>query len=76
VSPFRSHYVLDRMGRRVLFGLSFEETAEFETLDVRIPYDQKPCNSSGPMVSLGPVESRWLELYRKHRAAFDARQEC
>ena len=76
MSPFRSHYVLDRMGRRVLTGLSFDETAEFEMLDVRIPYDQKPCISSGPVVHLGSTERRWLELYRKHRIAFDAQEGC
>ena len=71
--PFLSHYTLDRMGRRVLVGLSFDETTEFERLDVSIPYDRKP-HSTSAMVPLEPTEIRWLELYRKHRAAFEAMQ--
>jgi hypothetical protein len=71
--PFISHYALDRMGRRVLVGLSFEETTEFERLDVSIPHGRKPfCTSA--IVPLEQAEIRWLELYRKHRAAFVAMQ--
>lgn len=71
--PFISHYTLDRMGRRVLVGLSFEETAEFEKLDVSLPYDRKPMGGfNGCIVPLGPAEIRWLQLYKKHRTAFDA----
>jgi hypothetical protein len=61
------------MGRRVLVGLSFVETTEFEQLDARLPYDRKPiCSSS--VVPLVATEVRWLELYKKHRAAFDVMQ--
>ena len=71
--PFPSHYILDPKGRRILVGLSFEETAEFEELDARLPYDGKPtCAASSSIVPLVPMEVRWLELYRKHRAAFVA----
>jgi hypothetical protein len=56
---FLSHYTLDRMGRRILVGLSFEETAEFENLDVRLPYDRKPnCASPVAIVPLVPMEVR------------------
>jgi hypothetical protein len=72
--PFISHYTLDRMGRRVLVGLSFDETSEFERLDVSIPHDRKPFGTSA-IVPLEPSEIRWLELYRKHRAAFEAMQK-
>ena len=72
--PFISHYMLDRMSRRVLVGLSFEETSEFERLDVSIPHDRKPLGASA-IVPLQPAEIRWLELYRKHRAAFEAMQK-
>jgi hypothetical protein len=71
--PFISHYTLDRMGRRVLVGLSFDETSEFERLDVSIPHARKPFSASA-IVPLEPSEIRWLELYRKHRAAFEAMQ--
>jgi hypothetical protein len=70
---FISHYMLDRMGRRVLVGLSSDETSEFERLDVSIAHDRKPFGTSG-IVPLEPSEIRWLELYRKHRAAFEAMQ--
>ena len=77
VSPsdhFVSHYIVDK-GRRILVGLSFEETAEFERLDARLPYDGKPIwPSDNSIVPLVPMEMRWLELYRKHRTAFDAMQ--
>jgi hypothetical protein len=69
--PFVSHYTLDGMGRRVLVGLSFVETTEFEQLDARLPYDRKPICAC-PVVPLVPAEVRWLELYKKHRASFDA----
>jgi hypothetical protein len=71
--PFISHYTLDRMGRRVLVGLSLEETSEFERLDVSIPHGRKPFSASA-IVALEPAEIRWLELYRKHRAAFETMQ--
>lgn len=71
--PFISHYALDRMGRRVLVGLSSDETAEFERLDVSISHDRKPFSHSA-IVPLEPSEIRWLELYRKHRAAFEVMQ--
>ena len=71
--PFLSHYALDRMGRRILVGLSFDETTEFELLDVSLPHDRKPVGTSA-MVPLERAEIRWLELYRKHRAAFEAMQ--
>ena len=54
---------LDIEGRRVLIGLSFEETKEFEALDERT----KPL----PLVfgTLPATDQRWLELYEQHRAA-------
>jgi hypothetical protein len=61
------------MGRRILVGLSFDETTEFERLDVSISYDRKPLSASA-MLPLEPTEIRWLELYRKHRTAFETMQ--
>ena len=54
-SPRR--YFVDNGGRRVLIGLTLEETFEFETLDVA--WDEK----GGPATTR---EKRWLELYTKH----------
>lgn len=45
-------YELDAEGRRVLAGLSFEETSEFELLDAQLP--------------MYHAELRWLELFNKH----------
>jgi hypothetical protein len=61
-------YILDKMRRRVLAGLTPEETREFELLDARIPFDGKPvCPSAG--LSLSPIEYRWLELFEKMESA-------
>jgi hypothetical protein len=45
-------YKLDAKGRRVLVGLSFEETTEFEVLEAQLP--------------MYHAELRWLELFNKH----------
>lgn len=50
-------YTLDRLGRRVLVGLTFEETTEFELLEAQLPMYQ--------------AELRWLELFNKHEHARD-----
>jgi hypothetical protein len=65
----RSHaYILDKMRRRVLAGLTAEETFEFELLDAQIPFDGKPnCSSTG--ISLSEAEHRWLELFDKMECA-------
>jgi len=61
-------YILDKMRRRVLAGLTPEETHEFELLDAQIPFDGKPvCPSAG--LSLSPLEYRWLELFEKMESA-------
>jgi len=61
-------YILDKMRRRVLAGLTPEETREFELLDAQIPFDEKPvCPSAG--LSLSPIEYRWLELFEKMESA-------
>jgi hypothetical protein len=56
------------MRRRVLAGLTPEETREFELLDAQLPFDGKPvCPSAG--LSLSPIEYRWLELFEKMESA-------
>jgi hypothetical protein len=69
-SPRR--YFVDENGRRVLIGLTIEETFEFETLDSLPAHDD-----SGNHVAWGekaiPIttrEKRWLELYSKHDQAW------
>ena len=57
-------YTLDKMRRRVLAGLTPEETFEFELLDARIPFDGKPVGHSAEF-PLSKTERRWLELFEK-----------
>ncbi len=60
------HFILhslDTEGRRVLIGLSYEETKEFEKLDERM--DALPSEFG----TLPATDDRWQELYEKHRAA-------
>ena len=68
-SPRR--YFIDHSGRRVLIGLTFEETFEFERLD-----HLSGQHDNGHVLwdaGGGPVSQpaqRWLELYRKHDRAW------
>jgi hypothetical protein len=55
-------YALDEKGRRVLRGLSLEETTEFELLSAARPMDRSPVGSL-------PDDLRWLELFNKHERA-------
>jgi hypothetical protein len=48
-------YELDAHDRRVLSGLTFEETTEFERLGAQLP--------------MHAAELRWLELLNKHERA-------
>jgi hypothetical protein len=73
-SPRR--YVVDVDGRRVLVGLTPEETSEFEGLDNSLPLlDGREAQSSEhpgsePHLSPSGAEGRWLELYHKHDRAW------
>jgi hypothetical protein len=51
-SVYEYQYAFDQQGRRVLVGLSHEETAEFEALEGQLP--------------MAGAELRWLELFGKH----------
>ena len=63
-------YFVDAVGKRVLIGLTPEETFEFERLDsepeggrtraMRGEHDGRPA----------PGEERWLELYAKHEGVW------
>ncbi|QOZ35434.1 hypothetical protein [Bradyrhizobium sp. CCBAU 53421] len=72
MSDLRGHsprrYVVDVSGRRVLVGLTLEETSEFEELDTSLPVLGGEAQATEPMPST--VEGRWLELYDKHDKAW------
>jgi hypothetical protein len=69
-SPRR--YFVDKNGRRVLVGLTIEETFEFETLDSLPALDHSgdhvAWDESG--IPTTARERRWLELYGKHDKAW------
>src|SRR4030081_1574276 len=69
-SPRR--YFVDGSGRRVLIGLTIEETFEFETLD-NLPALDEPGGQVAQDENGAPIatrEKRWRELYRKHDIAW------
>jgi len=64
-------YFVDAQGHRVLIGLSSDETAEFEALDLSSADDGMPVAAAD--ISEGVVgenDVRWLELYLKHEGAW------
>ena len=70
-------YSRDSLGRRVLIGLTFAETREFERLDAEPPIDEHGQLLRWELEeqSFPPNQTRWLELYRKHQEACDKRRE-
>ncbi len=59
-------YTFDERGRRVLSGLSFEETQEFELLTAALPLDRtSPGIADGPL----PEDLRWWDLFSKYEAS-------
>ncbi|PIT04911.1 hypothetical protein TSA1_32325 [Bradyrhizobium nitroreducens] len=65
-------YFVDAQGHRVLIGLSLEETAEFEALDLA-PTETVQLMAQSGMDKVAPVDDvRWLELYSKHEGAWRA----
>lgn len=65
-------YFVDENGRRVLIGLSIEETFEFETLD-NLPALEEGGNQAAwdeDGIQTTTRERRWLELYGKHDRAW------
>lgn len=67
-------YFVDASGRRVLIGLTVEETFEFEQLDGEPSPTQTlrhPAHGdNGRWQAAG--DRRWLELYEKHEGAWKA----
>jgi hypothetical protein len=70
-SRFQPLYSRDTLGRRILIGLTFSETREFERLDAEPPVDEHGDTLRWEIDedSFPPNQLRWLELYKKHRAA-------
>ena len=69
-SPRR--YFVDEIGRRVLIGLTIEETSEFETLDSLPALDENGNHVARDEKGIPTTtrEKRWLELYSKHDQAW------
>jgi hypothetical protein len=69
-SPRR--YYADKEGRRVLVGLTMEETVEFEQLDRLDPLDKTGSHVAASFGETAIVsgKKRWLELYMKHDDAW------
>jgi hypothetical protein len=67
----RPSYSWDIFGRRILIGLTSFETCEFERLDAEPPIDEHGhiLRWETDEESFPPNQVRWLELYKKHRAA-------
>ena len=67
-------YFVDAVGRRVLIGLSLEETFEFKRLDSEQLSALEGRQDGNDGRGLWPVagEQRWLELYTKHEGAWKA----
>lgn len=63
-------YENDATGRRVLVGLTADETEEFERLDAALPYDGELVWPDIDLPLL-PMEERWLELWNRHANARD-----
>jgi hypothetical protein len=67
-------YFVDAVGRRVLVGLTQEETSEFELLDGEQAVDGvtgQSASGEGDR-SWGAGRLRWVELYEKHEEAWKA----
>jgi len=68
VQALRVHvYCLDKERRRVLAGLTPEETTEFELLDAHLAFDSKPLRRWKES-SLSPLQRRWVELFQKMKS--------
>ena len=66
-----SYYGQDIFGRKVLVGLTYAETQEFELLDAMPPVDEhgRILEWEANEDSFPSNQVRWLELYKRHQAA-------
>ena len=67
-------YFVDEVGRRVLIGLTHEETFEFERLDSQsgLPQGIGQAGHDASDLWAAASEARWLILYAKHEGAWKA----
>jgi hypothetical protein len=66
-SLYPRRYYIDDEGRRVLIGLTVEQTREFELLEVPDPsFEIQVGISAGSDPSQSNHRKRWLELYLLH----------
>lgn len=65
-------YFVDGGGRRVLIGLTLEETFEFERLDSQpaVHFSDGQLSSDQGVRRRVAGEQRWQELYAKHEGAW------
>lgn len=68
--PFHT-FALDAFGNRILIGLTFSETVEYDVLSAEEPTDAggAPLPWYSQNTTIRDREDRWFELYRKHEAA-------
>jgi hypothetical protein len=71
-SDEEDEYELDSKGRRVLVGLTSEETAEFIRFD-EVDFVPSPLS---PQEWSQPQKNRWLELFEKHDLAIRPYLAC
>jgi hypothetical protein len=69
--PRSRNYRTDCFGEPILAGLTAAETREFELLDAEPPVDERGRLLEWEISEddFPPNQKRWLELYRKHKAA-------
>jgi hypothetical protein len=70
-SLFPRRYYIDHEGRRVLIGLTVEQTREFERLELPDPSSDMQIGTS---MNSNPAQldhGRWLELYLQHQEAWE-----
>ncbi len=68
-------FELDADGRRVLIGLTWRETREFERLDRSLPFEGQHVWPTEGLPRL-PMEQRWHELWAKHQAKLAERRRA
>jgi len=69
--PHSRNYTTNCFGEPTLAGLTAAETREFELLDEEPPVDERGRLLEWEISEdeFPPNQARWLELYKKHKAA-------
>ena len=70
-SLFPRRYCIDHEGRRVLIGLTVEQTREFERLELPDPSSDMQSGISMNSDAARLSHGRWLELYQQHQEAWE-----